>query len=503
MFKNKTFSNRWMTLFVLSVAAFTVALQTTMVNVAFFKLVDDYQAGVSLAPWFIGAYILAFAGLVLLMGKLGDKFGRKLFFNIGLMVFGAGSLWAIVAGSGVEFVATQALTGVGAAMFAPHTLSIIQGVFKKKKERALSIAVWTGAVAFGAASGPLVGGLLLSRYSTDSLFYTNVGLILFVLIFGFFMVPDTKKIKLPKTDIVGAVLSLLAVTSLITGFVWVPEHDWVSLHVLGAFLTFIVLGVLFARYEAAVKNPFINLKSLKNGDTVDGIIGNTVVFFNLVGVLYLASQYLQVVQQKSALDTGLLILPMAVTVALAAILGQKFALKFGHTRTILYGVGTTVVGVMMVSLWNVGSANWVTATALSVLALGAGIAMTPATHSIMRSFDDKESGVSAGLNLLVRQLGFVTGIAVLGSVMITRYSDTLQAYVAGAPADIANQVTSSIQSAFGFAAELMSQGQVAIANSVVATTSAAFMSGLAVALAMATIITVILATNLGRKTPKN
>lgn len=323
------------------------------------------------------------------------------------------------------------------------------------------------------------------------------------MIAGFFVVPESKKVNAQKVDLIGTVLSMLAIVSLVTGFIWVAEHNWLSLHVLGAFLVFVVFGVLFVKYEAVTKHPLVDLKYLKSREFIDGMIGVGVVFFNIMGVLFIATQFMQVVQQKPALEAGLLILPMAVTVALAAIIGQKFADKLGYSKTIVYGVALTVVGVLLVSFWSVDSQSWVIATTLSILGLGAGIVMAPATNSIMKQFHSKDVGIGSAMNVLVRQVSGVIGVAVLGSVLSIRYSDNLQAYVTGAPADIANQITGSIQGAFGFASELVAQGQVQIANSVVATTSAAFMTGVGAAMAIAAVVSVVVVVNISRNIPKD
>ncbi len=503
MDKDKVFSRRWFTLFVLSVAVVITGLQNTMTNVGLPTLQSEFGADAATTQWFLNSFILTFAGLLLLMGALGDKYGRKLFLNIGLIVFGAGSLWAVVASTGDEFIASQVMMGVGAALLVPQTLSIIVDVFKKPKERALAIAIWTGIVALGAGLGPLIGGLLLENYSVNSLFLVNIPLILFALIAGFFVVPESKKTNAPKVDLVGAGLSMLAIVSLVTGFIWVPENGWISLHVLGAFLVFLVSSVLFVKYEAVTKHPLVDLKYFKDRKFIDGMIGVGVVFFNIMGVLFITTQFLQIVQQKSALDTGLLIMPMAVTVALAALIGNKFATKFGQSKTIGYGVALTAVGVLLVSFWDVDSASWVVATTLSIMGLGAGIAMTPATHAIMKPFPAKDAGIGSSFNMLARQVSGAIGIAVLGSALSSKYSNNLQAYVEGAPAEIADQITGSIQGAFEFSAELMAQGQVAIANSVVATTSAAFMTGVGAAMAIATIITIAVAINISRSIPKD
>lgn len=502
MDKAKIQSRRWITLLVMGIAVMITGLQNTMTNVGLPSLQEKFGADAATSQWFLNSYILTFAGLLLLMGALGDKYGRKLFLNLGLLTFGAGSLWAVAATTSNEFMATQVLMGVGAAMLTPQTLSILVSVFKKK-ERAIAIAIWTGLAAMGAGLGPLVGGILLEYYSVSSLFYVNVPLIALVLVVGWFVVPESKKANAPKVDVVGTVLSLVSVVALVVGFIWVPEHGWTGLYTLGAFLTAIVTGAMFVKYETMIKNPILDMKYFKDRQFVDGVIGIGVLFFNLMGLLFLVTQFLQIVQQKSALDTGLLLLPMAITLAIASIVGQKIADKFGNTKVIVYGVTGTAVGMLLVSLWQVASPDWVIAVTLSIIGVGVGLAMSPATNNIMKPFTGNNAGMGSAVNTLVRQVFGAIGIAVLGSALSSRYSDTLIPYVAGAPEEIANQITGSIQGAYELAGDFIAQGQQAIANSVISTVNSAFMVGLTVAMAISVIITLLVAVNISRNTPKD
>ncbi len=502
MDKAKIQSRRWIPLLVMGVAVMITGLQNTMTNVGLPSLQAEFGADASTAQWFLNSYILTFAGILLLMGALGDKFGRKLFLNLGLLTFGAGSLWAVAATTSNEFMATQVLMGVGAAMLTPQTLSILVSVFKKK-ERAIAIAIWTGLAAMGAGLGPLVGGLLLENYNVSSLFYVNIPLIFFVLIVGWFVVPESKKVNAPKVDLVGTLLSVVAVVALVVGFIWVPEHGWTGLYTLGAFLTALVAGAMFVKYETMIKNPILDMKYFKNREFVDGVIGIGVLFFNLMGLFFLVTQFLQIVQQKSALDTGLLLLPMAVILAIVSIVGQKLAAKFGNTKIIIYGVAGTAAGMLLVSLWQVASPDWVIAVTLSLIGLGVGLAMAPATNNIMKSFNEKNAGMGSAVNTLVRQVFGAIGIAVLGSVLNSRYADNLEPYVTGAPTEIANQITGSIQGAYELAADFAAQGQQAISSSVVATVNSAFLVGLSAAMAISVIVTLLVAVNISRNTPKN
>lgn len=504
-------SRRWITLLVMGVAVIVTGLQNTMTNVGLPSLQAQFGADASTAQWFLNSYILTFAGLLLLMGALGDKFGRKLLLNLGLLLFGVGSLMAaavtsIDASSSFAtsngFITTQIIMGVGAAMLTPQTLSIIFSVFKKS-ERAMAVAIWTALAALGAGMGPLVGGLLLEHYDVSSLFYVNIPLILFALVVGWFVVPESKKENAPKVDLIGTVLSIVTIVAFVAGFIFVPDHGWTGLYTLMAFLVAAVAGVLFVSYESKIKNPILDMKLFKDRFFVNGVIGIGILFFNLMGLMFLATQFMQIVQQKSALDAGLLMMPMVVTLAIASIAGQKLAEKFGYTKVIIYGVTASAVGMLLVSLWQVTSPDWAVAVTLSIVGLGVGVALAPSTNNIMKSFNAKNAGMGSSVNMLARQVFGAIGIAVLGSVLNSKYAENLEPYVAGAPAEIADQITGSIQGAYELALDFVAQGQQAIASSVISTVNAAFMVGLSAAMTIAVIVTLLVAVNISRHTPKD
>lgn len=502
MDKDKVQSVRWLILILMGVAVIITALQNTMTNVGLPALQAEFGADNSMSQWFLNSYIVTFAALLLLMGSLGDRYGRKLLLNLGLLTFAAGSIWATVASSGNEFIVSQVIMGAGAAMLTPQTLSILVDVFKKK-ERALAIAIWTGLAAMGVGLGPLVGGILLENYDVNSLFYVNLPLVAIVLIAGWFLVPESKKAVSGHVDVVGTVLSFMAVFALLVGFIWVPEHGWLGLYTLGAFLVSAVTASMFVAYEKTIKNPLLDMKYFKNRDFVDGIIGTGIIFFNLMGLLFLVTQFLQIVQQKSALDTGLLLIPMAVTIALASIVGQKLATRVGQRKMIVYGVAIATVGMLLVGLWQSTSSEWVVAITLSIVGLGAGLTLAPATNSIMSAFTEKNAGMGSSVSTLARQVFGAIGIALLGSVLSSRYSDYLANYVSGAPEDIAQRITGSIQGAYELAAEFAAQGQQVIANSVVASVNSAFMVALSAAMVVAVIITLLVAALIHRSIEKN
>lgn len=502
MKKDKIMSMRWITLAMMGLAIMITGLQSTMVSVGLDSLQVKFEADGLATQWFLNSYTIAFVGFVLLMGALGEKYGRKIFLNLGLLTIGAGSLWAIAATTTNEFIATQALIGVGAAMLAPQALSILVNVFKKK-ERALAISIWAGLGVASVALGPLAGGLLLERYSVSSLFYFNLVLALVVLIVSWFSVPESKGSTSAKLDIVGTVLSLTAVVALVLGFIWVPEHGWVGLYTLGAFATSIVTGLMFLKYQTMVKTPLLNMKYLKDKEFVDGAIGIGVLSFNLAGILFIATQFLSIVQQKTDVETGLLLLPMTAALALAAIVGYKLAVKFGNTRVMLYGITTTVVSMLLVSLWSVASPDWVISVTLCLVGLGVGLASAPAVINLTRAFNDKNIGMGSSVYVLLQQVFGAVGIVALGSVLNSKYSDILTPYVTGAPQEIADQILSSIGGAYEVATDFATQGQQAIANSVITTVNSAFLSGMATALAIAAIVSLVVAVNISRNTPKN
>ena len=249
-----TYARRWKTLAVLSLALLIIGLDNTILNVALPSLQEEFDASSSTLQWIVDSYLLVFAGLLLTMGTLGDRFGRKLALQSGLALFGASSLAVLFVDSADGLIAVRAAMGVGGALIMPATLSIISNVFPRE-ERAKAIGIWSGMAALGIGLGPLMGGLLLEWFDWSSVFLLNVPVALIALAAGAVLVPESRDPKPGAFDFPGAILSIAALTTLVYGVIEAPELGWTSATVLGCFGGFIALAVAFVALGAADRRP--------------------------------------------------------------------------------------------------------------------------------------------------------------------------------------------------------------------------------------------------------
>src|SRR5215207_523604 len=251
------YARRWKTLGVLSLSLLIIGLDTTILNVALPTMQDEFDASNSKLHWMVDSYLLVFAGLLLVFGTLGDRFGRKLAFQAGVSIFGLASLAALVADSADQVIAVRAAMGVGAALIMPATLSIIANVFSGE-ERGKAIGIWAALAAVGIGLGPLAGGLLLEWFAWWSVFLLNVPVAAAALALGVRYVPESRDPGPGSFDLRGAALSTLGFTALVYGIVEAPRDGWLSAPVLTAFTVAGVLLGTFLWWERRVAEPMVD-----------------------------------------------------------------------------------------------------------------------------------------------------------------------------------------------------------------------------------------------------
>ena len=254
------YQRRWLTLLVLCISLIVITLDNTILNVAIPTLAHTKGQGglgatASQLQWIVDAYTLVFAGLLLTAGSLGDRFGRYRFLAIGLAIFGVGSLLSAFAPSANVLIGTRALMGIGAAFIMPSTLSIITNVFTDPAERGKAIGVWAGVSALGIGLGPITGGFLLEHFWWGSIFIVNVPIVIVGLVLGFMLIPESSDPAHSALDPVGAVLSIVALGSILWAVIEAPAHGWGSPEILAGFVVgFAVLGA-FLTWELKLEPP--------------------------------------------------------------------------------------------------------------------------------------------------------------------------------------------------------------------------------------------------------
>jgi EmrB/QacA subfamily drug resistance transporter len=462
---------RWAILGVMALSLLVIGLDNTILNVALPTLVRELGASASQLQWMVDAYILVFAGLLLTMGALGDRFGRKRALTVGLVLFGLGSLGAAFSGSANMLIATRAAMGIGGALIMPSTLSIITNVFSGP-ERGRAIAAWAAVSGLGIIGGPVLGGWLLENFWWGSVFLVNVPIVLIAVATGYFLVPESKDPKATPLDPVGAVLSIAGLSALVYAIIEAPSNGWTDPLILGGFAVAAILLGLMVWWELRTPHPMLQMSFFRNPRFSAASAAITLVFFAMFGTVFMIAQYLQFVLGYTPLEAGVRVMAVA-TLIIAAPLSARLTEIFGSKIVVTAGLVIVATALAILSGIDVDGGYGRVALALAIMGFGMGTTMAPATDSIMGSLPLAKAGVGSAMNDTTRQVGGALGVAILGSVLASSYSAAMAPVVAGLPQVAADLAMDSV----GGAARVASQiGEAGAA--LVQAASSAFVDGM-------------------------
>ena len=437
----EVYRRRWTILAVLCLSLMIVIIGNTALNVALPTLARELHAPISRLQWMVDAYSLVFAGMLFTAGTIGDRFGRKGALQVGLTVFLLGTLTAATASTSGQVIVARAVMGLAAAFVMPSTLSILTNVFPAA-ERPKAIAIWAGISGGGAAIGPVTSGFLLEHFWWGAVFLVNVPMVLIALVSGAFLVPSSKDPDEQPLDIPGALLSIIALGTLVYGIIEGPGHGWASTQTLATFAVSAVAIVLFILRELNTPYPMLDLRYFRDRRFSVASVGMMLTFFAMFGSFFLVAQYFQLVLGYSPLESGLLQLPMAVVMMSIAPQVPKLVARFGVSRVVPVGLGFTAVGLFMFSTLGTGSSVWQVYLAILPMGMGMATTMTPLTTLIMTSVPLGRAGVGSAMNDTTRELGGALGVAVLGTLVSTKFLNIMGPKVAFLP-DSARSVASS------------------------------------------------------------
>ena len=417
----KAYARRWKTLGVLSLSLLIIGLDNTVLNVALPTLQTHFSASGSTLQWIVDAYLLAFAGVLLTMGTLGDRFGRKRALQSGLVVFGVASVLAAFAQDATQLIVLRAVMGIGGAMIMPATLSVIMDVFPRE-ERGKAIGIWSAIAGVGIGLGPFVGGVLLEWFSWSSVFWLNVPIVAVALAAGFALVPESRDPRPGAFDLRGAALSIAMLVTLVYGIIEAGPRGWTDPLVLGCFAAAGALGVGFVMWERKVPSPMLPLAFFRDARFTVASVGVGLVFFAMMGSVFAFTQYLQFAHGYSALEAGAAMLPLALGLVIGSGTSNRLAAALGRTRVIAGGL-VGVAAVLSTSLaWTPDMAPVLLGLVTFGLAVSMGVAMAPATDAVMSAVPEAKAGVGSAMSDVTRQVGGALGVAVIGSIISTAYS---------------------------------------------------------------------------------
>ena len=436
-------------LFVVSLTTFMVFVDATVVNTALPSIARDFAATNSTLQWVVNSYSLLVAGLLLLGGTTGDRYGSRKLLAIGAVVFGGAAVGAALSPNTTVLIAMRGLQGVGAAFMLPSTLSIITDVFERH-ERAKAIAVWTAVGGMAAGLGPVLGGLLVDNVGWEAVFWLHLPVVAAILI-GLSIVPESRDSRHTPMDVPGAILGTSGLLAVVYGIIQGPESGWTSIEILTFFAVGGALLAAFGMVEARSSHPMLPIRYLKQRDFIGPALVVTVLVIAMSGIFFFTTQFLQRVQGRSALMAGVAIVPVAGTMMLGAGIAPKGGQSLGPRTLSILGSLIIMGGMAVLTLLEVEASYAVPIIGMALFGFGFGVVMPTVTDTIMAAVPVDEAGIGSSMNDTSREFGFALGVAILGSIVTSIYRSN----VTESLADVA-----SSQVVGGVADSLGSLGQV-------------------------------------------
>lgn len=442
---------------VVAMALMMVVSAVSGLNLALPDLQRDTGATSTDIQWIVNAYTLVFAGLLLIAGAAGDRFGRKPVLMFGILVFGTASSFGLFVDDPLVLIAVRACIGMGAAAVMPVTLSVITTSFPLE-ERARAIGVWVGVAGGGAVIGLFGSGILLEFFSWSSFFGINVTLAVLAFIGTVAIIPNSRDEHPPALDPVGGLLSLILVAGLVFGFIEGPERGWGDPLTVSAFVIGLTAALAFVLWELRRPQPLLDPRLFKLRGFSTGTLSITAQFFASFGFFYIILQYLQNVADLSPLQSAFALAPLPLVLIPLARQAPKLALRFGANRIAGLGLLLSATGMLAMNLLDVDFVYWHLAVALVIFAAGMALASTPATMAITSSLPPSKQGVGSAVNDVSREFGSALGIAVLGSMLNNAYRNSVADATQGLPPDASEAAQSSLAAVQQVSPQLGNQG---------------------------------------------
>jgi EmrB/QacA subfamily drug resistance transporter len=455
---------RWWALVVIDLCLLAVTMDNTILNVALPTIARQLGATGAQLQWVVDAYIVVFAGLLLTSGTLGDRLGRRRMMLGGLAVFGAGSAATLLVTTPDQLIAIRGVMGLGGALLMPATLSLITNLFPED-ERPRAIATWAAVTGLGMVLGPIVGGALLDTFSWNSIFMVNLPIVAVGIAGTLALMPESRDPNPGRMDPIGALLSVVGLAALVYGIIEAPGSGWTAPEtILRIGLGLGAVGI-FVFWELHNPEPMFDIGLFARPAFGATSFAETVAHFALVGAMFSVTQYLQFVWGQKPLQAGISMLPIAFGVVTGSVVAARLQNRFGARRLIAGGMAGIAIGLLLLSRLTVDSPYVAFGATLAFMSGGMGLAMAPATDSIMGAVDKARAGVGSATNDTTRELGSALGVAVFGSILSSSYRDALATRLdalpgglAGLPSGLGDAVRDSIGSATVAASQIPGNG---------------------------------------------
>jgi EmrB/QacA subfamily drug resistance transporter len=452
-------ARRWWMLGVTCLSVIVVGLDLTILNIALPAISAALHAGTGDLQWVVDAYSLAFAGVMLPAGMIGDRLGRKRLLLAGLAVFLGASLWCALSVSAGELIAARALLGLGAGIVFPLSLAVVSTAFGDD-DRPQAIGILTAAVALGLPLGPVLGGLLLQHFSWHSVFWINVPAACLTLAAGVVLMPESRSPVSPPFDAPGALLSTASIVCLVWGCIDSAERGWTAAPTWGLLAGSAVLLAAFVLRERSTAHLLIDPALLRDRRFCSGTAATVAVQVVLFAIMFVVPQYLQSVVGDDPISAGLRLLPTMAGLLVAGAVAGQVVRAAGTRLTVAAGLTLMAAGLVLLSQVRLATGYAFVAAGLALCGLGVGATVAAAMNSVMAAVGGDEAGIGASVNSALRQIGGAIAVAVLGSVLSTTYARDLRPALAALPAGDAATARASITQAAQIASRLPSGGPI-------------------------------------------
>ncbi|MEO8889908.1 MAG: MFS transporter [Jatrophihabitantaceae bacterium] len=419
--------NRTWTLIAVALATFMTYLDNNIVNVAIPAIQRDLHLTTAGLEWVVSGYILVFASLLLAGGRLGDLYGRRRLFTIGLAIFTGASLLAGFAASDTVLIAARAVQGLGAALVTPTTLAIIAATYPDPRERTRAVGIWSAVGALALAFGPLLGGLISQHLSWGWIFFINVPVGIATIALGLWAIaPDHRAAGARRIDVPGLITSALTLFALTYALIEGHDKGWTSAVILASFALAVLSGIVFAVVESRADDPMVDVSLFTERVFTGGITAVVMWGFGLFGIYFFTSIYLQEVLGFSATVAGAAFVPMALLMAAGSVVSEKVAARIGSHRSVALAMFLMAVGIASVSLLGRDSSFLDLMPSFALIGVGGGLSV-PLTSMVLETMPTDQAGVASGIFNAAREVAGLLGITVIGAILTARQSASIHA----------------------------------------------------------------------------
>lgn len=416
-------ARQWAALAVLMLPVLLTSVDNTVLSFALPQVSTALKPSGTQLLWLVDIYPLMLAGLLVAMGSLGDRLGRRRLLIVGAVGFGIASVLAAYSPSAATLIASRALLGVFGATLMPSTLSLIRNIFADRNDRRLAIATWAAMFSGGAALGPIVGGWLLEHYWWGSVFLINVPLIAIFLVLAFVLLPESKDPNPGRIDVLSIGLSLSAMLPIVFGIKQFAEHGASDL-ALTCFAVGIMSVLAFVRRQDRIDSPMLDMTLFSNHVFNGAIVSNLLSLMGFSGFVFFAAQFLQLVVGMSPLAAAMVLLPGLIVTVLAGFVAVRLVRVIPAYKLVSASFVMSALGYAIASFAGTPT-MWSIMVAFAVLGIGIGLAETLTNDIMLTSVAPNKAGAASAISETAYEIGAVLGTAVLGSVLTSTYRSHL------------------------------------------------------------------------------